>query len=977
MRRRLCAFLLLLIVFISGCAGEKPRTSFEMVEYSDYKDIPGVTDDEIEAIELLRASGVSFIFGMPEGVSCFPRADGRLDGYSVLFCSWLSDLFKITFSPALYEWEELTKGIAAREISFTGAISSYPGGKIIKTEPIAEHTVIAVTREDDLSLPAMGKQRPLVYGFIDNSGIEGLVAPLIGNPYAAVRFPTYASAYSSLTELKIDVLLVDGDAEAVFSVCPDVKTETVSPAVYNMVSLSTADPALAPIISAAQKYFESGAAYKLADMNEKGRTAYLRQKLYLMLDNDEEREYMRLHQNPAAVIPVALESDNYPNSFYNEKDGEWQGITMDIIKEIEAITGFTFSGVNSKRGNWSEVLAMLENGSVAFVSELIRTPAREGHFLWTDTAYQTDYYALLSSADLPDVNIGQVNHLRVGLLANTAYAEMFYDLFPNHPNTVVYNSNYDGFEALIKGEIDLLMATRNLLLNATNYMEMTGIKANLVLDRSYEAQFGFNISQGTLCSIMSKAQELVDTESIIDHWIRRVFDYRGKLARVQVPYLITASGMLGLVLILIIVLLIRNRRMGKELERTVDERTLELRTRTAELEVQTHMATVASQAKSDFLARMSHEIRTPLNAIIGMTRIAMSVAENEKTTSSLNEISSASDHLLGILNDVLDMSKIESGKFILSEEAFALRTAMLEVKNIIEQRCNEKHIYFTVNFADMPEYGVMGDKLRLKQVLINLLGNAVKFTAEEGSVSFLVDVLSEDDGSLTCRFTVTDSGIGMTPEQMGKLFTAFEQADSSIAAHFGGTGLGLAISQTLVGYMGGVITVQSKLGEGSSFTFTLTLQKTDLAQDQAGQTDEAAPDLAGKRLLIVDDVDINRLILMEILADTNAEIDEACNGKQALELFGNSPDGHFDLILMDVQMPEMNGYQTTEALRASDRPDAGAVPIIAMTANAYKEDIEQAMKSGMNGHLAKPVDVGALMRTLRSFLCPDLCPDEL
>ena len=970
MRRYVCIFLALLTVFFTGCSTATHQTAIEIVEYKDYQDIPGVTAEEIEAIERIRASDASFVFGMPEGMSCFWREDNVMDGYSVLLCRWLSELFGIKFTPAIYEWDELIDGVNSCGIQFTGALPSSSGFEIYKTEPIDDRVIITVSRDGDESFAVTDGSRLPVFGFIEGSGAEDVIGSLAKDSYTAVQFPTYKSAYDRLVSGELDAIYLDSDAETVFSAYQGLKIKTFAPAVHNMVSLSTADQDLEPVISVVQKYLESNAAYKLSELQAKGHAAYLGNELFKLLD-DDERRYLKLHQNPAAVIPIAIVYDDYPNSFYNEQANEWQGITMDIIEQIEAITGFTFGIANSKNDNWSTVMAMIEDGTVALTGELIRTPEREGRFLWADTSYQTDHYALLSGADFPDVNIRQVNHLRVGVMANTAYAEIFYELFPNHPDTVVYNNNEEGFNALSKGEIDLLMATRNLLLDATNYKEMTGIKANIILDRTYDSQFGFNIKEKTLCSIISKAQNLIDTDSIIDRWIRRVFDYRGTMARAQVPYLVAASAMMVLALFLLVVFLFNNRRMGKRLEKTVDERTQELRARTAELEVQTHAAKIASQAKSEFLARMSHEIRTPMNAIIGMTRIALNSSPNEKIAGSLNEILTASEHLLGILNDVLDMSKIESGKFVLSESDFALRTAMIEVKHIMDQRCEEKNIDFSINFEYMEDYGVTGDKLRLKQVLINLLGNAVKFTPENGTIAFIVDILSADESTVNCRFTVSDSGIGMTETQMGKLFAMFEQADASIAERFGGTGLGLAISQNLVKYMGGEITVTSTQGEGATFTFTLSMPKADLAEEEADVVGCAPPDLTGKRLLVVDDIDINRLILIELLSETNVETEEACNGKEAFDMFHNAPENYYDLILMDVQMPIMDGYQTTMALRSSDRPDAKTVPIVAMTANAYREDIDHALESGMNCHLAKPVDVGTLMSTLRSFLCPE------
>lgn len=402
-------------------------------------------------------------------------------------------------------------------------------------------------------------------------------------------------------------------------------------------------------------------------------------------------------------------------------------------------------------------------------------------------------------------------------------------------------------------------------------------------------------------------------------------------------------------------------KANEDLEQTVHERT-------RELEAQTVAAQIANRAKTEFLARMSHEIRTPLNAITGMAQIARKYAENEKTITSINEIETASVHLLGLLNDVLDMSKIGSGKFELATASFNLYEALDEVVSIIKLRSNEKNLAFNVNFAELSRnIIVLGDKMRLKQVLINLLGNAVKFTIN-GAINFEIKVTEENATDLSLTFIVSDQGIGMSPEQLDKLFVAFEQADSTIATRFGGTGLGLAISQSLVQKMGGHINVSSEPHKGSVFNFSLSLPKAAATDERDEDMATIVPCLANKNILLVDDNEINRMIIIELLANTEAYFDEVEDGLEALTKFQASPAGHYCLIFMDVQMPNMDGYATTRAIRELDRPDAKTVPILAMTANAYREDVNRALEAGMNGHVSKPVEINTVMNMLAQII---------
>ena len=959
----------LIIASFSGCDKSPMHLSFDTIEYLDYKEIPNITDDEIEAIERLRTLNKEFLLGMPEGKNCFKQEDGTLTGYAVLLCTWLSDFFNLKISPALYEWDTLISGILSREISFSAAFPVSHDNRMFSTGPIAERTMAIFTRGDSESLLELNKQRQPVLGFITGAGVDIAIILNYKHPYYVEWFPTYNKAYEGLMNQTIDAIILDKDAEAFFSAYQDIKQESFVPSIHDMVALATADPDLIPLISVVQKYMENGG--NLTELHSKGQISYIRSELNKMLD-ETERTYMRLHQHPAAIIPIAYSPDDYHNCFYNETAREWQGIAKDILSQIEIITGFTFLSANSKDQSWSEVLEMLENGTVSITGELIRTPEREYRFLWADEAYKTDYYALLSSTDFPYINIGQVQHLRVGLRADSAYTEMFFELFPDHKNTVMYNNNIEVFSALAKGEIDLFMATRDLLLNATNYMEMTGFKANLVLNRTYESKFGFNVEQNTLCSIVSKAQSLIDTESITDHWVRRVFDYRGQMARSQIPYLLITSISMALLLVLLTIFLLRNRHAGKRMEKMVNERTQELRARTVDLEYQTRAAEVASKAKSEFLANMSHEMRTPLNAIIGMTAIAKSSDKLERVMYSVDRINDASIHLLGVINDILDMSKIEANKFDLSPTEFNFEKMMNRVVNVISLRTEEKKQKFRVNIdKNIPPF-LKGDDQRLAQVITNLLGNAVKFTPEGGSISLDAYLLGKEDNESKIKISVTDTGIGISEEQKTRLFQSFSQAESNTTRKFGGTGLGLSISKNIVELMGGLIWVDSKPGEGSTFSFTFKMKRADTANLK---TPEKNVDMntdglyENRHILLAEDVEINREIIATLLEPTNIKIDFAENGAEAVRMFVESPE-KYDMIVMDLQMPEMDGYEATRQIRAFEAERNGGdtqIPIIAMTANVFKEDVEKCMAVGMNDHIGKPININEVMEIMNNY----------
>ena len=381
----------------------------------------------------------------------------------------------------------------------------------------------------------------------------------------------------------------------------------------------------------------------------------------------------------------------------------------------------------------------------------------------------------------------------------------------------------------------------------------------------------------------------------------------------------------------------------------------------------------ANKAKTDFLSNMSHDIRTPMNAIIGIiSLIRHNAGDKEKVIEYADKIAISSQHLLGIINDVLDMSKIEAGKTVFKYSDFSILDSIEELNTIFHSQANEKNQSFIITKENLKHEWVNGDKVHLMQIFSNLLSNAIKYTQEGGVIQFIAEE-SETNSSTYGKyhFIVSDNGMGMSADFKETIFDAFTRAESSVTNKIQGTGLGMAITKNLVESMGGTIEVESEPNRGSSFEVILNLKIVEnrvvSSTEQIEMHETDSDILDGMRFLCAEDNELNAEILMELLKLEGAECTICENGKRILEAFEQSVPGEYDMILMDVQMPVMNGYEATEAIRRSSHEQAKTIPIIAMTANAFSEDMQHSLAAGMNAHISKPVDMKLLKKTIRNI----------
>ena len=1099
--RLVCALLfalsaLLLTPIFPGYAGDRVEQSDEPPVYASYRDIPGVTEDEIKAIEALKVQYPYFIYGSIPTTEAFMKADGEIGGFSALVCEWLTALFGIRFEPTLLTTLNIFEIVQRGDIDFTGdiRITDERRQAYIATDPIALRSIIMARLKDSPPIDTIALSRLPRYAFLrDTISINDVAAVTEPDSYETILFDVLGYVYPRLKNGEIDALIILNPAEAHLAPFDDVIIEDFFPPIFSPVSLITGKPELAPVISVVQKALENGAILYLNELYNQGRREYKKHMLFSRF-NEEELDF--IENNP--VISLAAEYDNYPISFYNTRENEWQGIIFDILRELEAITGLTYEINHYRNTEWADMLKMLEDGEAHMLSELVRSPERENNFLWPDSSFLTDRSALISGTGHRNINPNEIYSVKVGLCKDTIHYELFHRWFPDHRNTVEYENQGQAFEALASGEVDMVMNNAASLLWLTNYLEFPDYKINILFNNNLESTFGFNKDAAVLCSIVDKAMMLIDTEMISGQWLRKTYDYRFMVAQARMPWIIAAIVIPSLMLVFLAVIYARDRRKGKMIARQAatlklaeeeankaheqtklmldgmplacrlfnrnyeiigcnqealnlfgaadkeeysakfddfsplfqpcgrrslalkkeygdkafDEgylrfewlhKTLggdplpceitlvrlkhgdeyiiaayarDLREQKAVIEEmrRAEIAEESNKAKSKFLATMSHEIRTPMNSIMGFAELALDTPDGGLTPQVrdyLAKIAESASWLLHIINDILDISKIESGKMELEREPFDLCDIISRCQSVILPSVKEKGLELRIYVEPLPTgKKLIGDPVRLYQALMNLLSNAVKFT-NAGTVKFSSAVIREDDRSVTVYFEIKDSGIGMTPEQTERVFEPFIQADSSTTRNYGGTGLGLAITKNIVELMGGTLTVESVPHTGSMFSFEIRFDVTDATDGTPARAEFNTlekPRFDGL-VLVCDDNPMNQEVIREHLARIGLRAMTAENGKIAVEMARERVQNNekpFDLIFMDIFMPVMDGIEAAPRITALNT----GTPIVAMTANIMAGELEKYRKSGMPDCLSKPFTSQELWFVLLKYLTP-------
>lgn len=672
-------------------------------------------------------------------------------------------------------------------------------------------------------------------------------------------------------------------------------------------------------------------------------------------ENFAADELALIHQNNA--VRIGYYRDTKPLAYVND-DGEHDGIYIQILRTAAQRSGISIEFCPLERNAyWKDLLL---KGEIDFyVGSNSTQLAQDENILLTGTfmPYNTVIVAkngyVLSDKDVT--------------LALTNGRTYWADRIGIQSGIIYCDSAKDCLQALEEGEADIT------LLNTIeyNYQSKNERFSNLIEWENYRFQSGTTLAASNdvdpvLFRVMDKTMRLVtetEKEDIINQYMNisyesyELLDYLHQSKDIIVIF--------GIVLTLILVFVCTVAHLRRKSYFLLEKKNEELQTAIEE-------AQRANQAKTEFLSHMSHDIRTPINGIMGMLNIAEKNPQDlERQADCREKIKTSAAHLLSLINDVLDISKLEKGNVAFAREVFDLKELLNSCSAIIGGQAAEQNVELTMDYTDpelLPHQYFVGSPLHIKQILINIAGNAVKYNKPMGSVTLRCHELSAQNGTAQIRFEISDTGIGMGKEYIKHIFEPFTQEEGGARTTYKGTGLGMTITKKLIDEMGGTIQIESVLNQGSVFTVVLPLEIADMPKKTQKKDEACAINLSGKRALLVEDNELNQEIAQYILTENGLEVTVAKNGQEAVELFEQSAPYTYKIVFMDVMMPVLNGYEATRAIRRLDRQDAGEVPIIAMTANAFAEDVKAAMDAGMNEHITKPLDTELINRVLSDWL---------
>ena len=574
-------FILFALVYLGDCGEQTRNQSNGMMLFTAYRDIPGVTSEEIAAIEALRGQNEYFVYGMPLSVEAFNNENGEIRGFSAVLCEWLTELFGIPFKPEIFKWQELLSGLENGRISFSGELTITDERSQIynMTGALISRPVKYFRLADNRYPVEITNERRIRCGFINGAATINVVLPeLPQGTYDVVLLDDFSYVYDALVNGEIDAFYSSGSAEVNFIQYSDVITNNFYPLLRMPVSLATQNDELKPIISVIDKALQNNATRYLTEMYNQSYQEYTKYKLFSQFSG-EELAYI----NSKPVILFSAEHDNYPASFFDTRINQWMGIGIDMLREIEALTGLKFLISHDHNTDYPSLIKMLDNGESSFHIELVRFEEQENKYLWPVSSYNIDFPALISKMEHRSINIHEIYSVRVGLTKNSTHTEMFHKWFPNHYLVTEYEGQNETFDALMRGDVDMVMNSYSGLLYLTHYLERPGYKINYMFDYPYFCTFGFNKDQKILCSIIDKTLGIIDRQSITNQWLTKTYDFRSKLAEAQIPWSIGTSILFFGVLALVAVMFIRNRIASRELEKLITTRTDELALQTATL----------------------------------------------------------------------------------------------------------------------------------------------------------------------------------------------------------------------------------------------------------------------------------------------------------------------------------------------------------------------------------------------------------